>query len=108
MIPEVVFRALNRKPPCDPTLRALQSLLSEISVVVVVALGGEGLPVEVVFGGRDPRVPEIHGPAVPKVSFARSCWDIIVGLVLERNFMACRRLGHFLPEVSQFQGTGTV
>lgn len=34
--------------------------------------------------------PKVHGHAVSKVSFVRAQWDVILGLVLEQNCMACR------------------
>jgi hypothetical protein len=52
---------------------------------------GVDLPIELLFGGRYPCVPDIQGLTVPKVRFIRPWWDVVLGLLLERKYMACRR-----------------
>lgn len=51
---------------------------------------GIDLPVEVLFRGQDPHVPRYTWAPVSKVRFARAQWDVVLGLVLEREYMACR------------------
>jgi hypothetical protein len=42
------------------------------------------LPIKILFGGRDPRVPEIHDPNVPKVKTVRQIRDALVGQLVGR------------------------